>query len=200
MGCSPYFAVTGTHPLLPFDIIEASYLLPPPDSVLSTTDMIARRALTLQKRREDLAVLHSKVFEARRIAAIRFERDHQVSIKDFNFKLGDLVLLRHTAIEKSLNRKMRARYTGPVIVISRNKGGAYIVAELDGSLYDRPIAAFRLVPYFARRHIELPPLEELLDVSIERLRELEDTTFEDTDEFSNDETPDTDPQDESDDD
>jgi len=38
MGCSPYFAITGTHPLLPFDIIEANYLLPPPDSLISTTE------------------------------------------------------------------------------------------------------------------------------------------------------------------
>jgi hypothetical protein len=196
MGCSPYFAVTGTHPLLPFDISEASYLLPPPDSILSTTDMIARRALTLQKRREDLTKLHSKVFDARRTAAIRFERDHQLTIKDFNFKLGDLVLLRHTAIEKALNRKMRPRYTGPIIVISRNKGGAYIVAELDGSLYDRPIAAFRLIPYFARQHIDLPPLEELLDVSIERLRDLEDTTYDATDEYFDEDSPDADPLDE----
>jgi hypothetical protein len=88
---------------------------------------------------------------------------------------------------------MRARYTGPIIVISRNKGGAYIVAELDGSLYDRPIAAFRLIPYFARQHIDLPPLENLLDVSIERLRELENTAFEDTDEYFHEEPPDTDP-------
>ena len=29
MGCSPYFTVTGTHPLLPIDIVEANYLLPP---------------------------------------------------------------------------------------------------------------------------------------------------------------------------
>jgi hypothetical protein len=196
MGCSPYFAVTGTHPLLPFDIVEASYLLPPPDSVLSTTDMIARRALALQKRSEDLTKIHSKVFEARRAAAVRFERDHQATIKDFDFTLGDLALLRHTAIEKALNRKMRARYTGPIIIISRNKGGAYIVAELDGSLYDRPIAAFRLIPYFARLHIDLPPLEELLDVSINRLRELENTTLKETDDFLNDETPDVDPLDE----
>jgi hypothetical protein len=193
MGCSPYFAVTGTHPLLPFDITEFSYLLPPPNSVLSTTDMIARHALALQKRSEDLAMLHSKVFQARCAAAIHFERDHAVTIKDFDFKLGDLVLLRHTAIEKALNRKMCARYIGPIIIISRNKGGAYIVAELDGSLYDRPIAAFRLIPYFARLHIDLPPLEELLDVSIDCLRELENTTLEETDDFFNDETPDIDP-------
>ena len=41
MGCSPYFAATGTHPLLPIDIAEANYLLPAPDSPLSTTDLIA---------------------------------------------------------------------------------------------------------------------------------------------------------------
>jgi hypothetical protein len=88
---------------------------------------------------------------------------------------------------------MRPRYTGPIIVISRNKGGAYIVAELDGSLYDRPIAAFRLIPYFARQHIDLPPLETLLDVSIERLRELEETTYDNTDEYFDEDSPDTDP-------
>lgn len=115
MGCSPYFAVTGTHPLLPFDITEASYLLPPPASVLSTTDLIARRAMALQKRGEDLARIHSKVFQARRNAAIRFEKEHAATLKDYNFSLGDLVLLRNTAIEKALNRKMRPRYLGPLI-------------------------------------------------------------------------------------
>jgi hypothetical protein len=179
MGCSPYFAVTGTHPLLPFDIVEASYLLPPPNSVLSTTDLIARRAIALQKRRSHLSALHNKVFQARRRAAIRFELEHGASIKDFNFKLGDLVLMRNTAIEKALNKKMRPRYIGPLIVISRNKGGAYIVAELNGAVVDRPVAAFRLIPYFARRKIPLPPLAELLDVSRKRLKELEDSTMAD---------------------
>ena len=42
MGCSSYFAATGTHPLLLIDIAEANYLLPPPNSTLSTTDLIAR--------------------------------------------------------------------------------------------------------------------------------------------------------------
>ena len=58
-----------------------------------------------------------------------------------------------------------------------------------GSLYDRPIAAFRLIPYFARSHIDLPPLDSLLNISLEHLRELEDTTIEDTDDFFPDDPP-----------
>ena len=96
MGCSPYFAVTGTHPLLPFDILEANYLLPPPESVLTTTELIIRRAIALQKRRPQLAELHAKVFDARRKAALIFERDHAHTIREYDFKLGNLVLIRNT--------------------------------------------------------------------------------------------------------
>lgn len=181
MGCSPYFATTGTHPLLPFDISEANYLLPPPDSTLSTTELISRRAIALQKRRAHLSQLHDKVHEARLVAARRFEKDHSASIKDFDFKLGDLVLIRNTAIEKALNRKMRARYLGPLIVIARNKGGAYIVAELDGSVLDRPVAAFRVIPYFARTALDLPSLDDLIDISQQRLKQMEESTITDPD-------------------
>ena len=42
MGCSPYFAVTGSHPLIPLNISEATYLQPPPNSILSSTDLISQ--------------------------------------------------------------------------------------------------------------------------------------------------------------
>ena len=182
MGCSPYFATTGAHPLLPFDIVEANYLLPPPDSILSSTDLIARRAVALQKRRAQLQELHDKVHNARLQAAKRFEKDHAASIQDYDFELGDLVLIRNTAIEKALNRKMRARYLGPLIVIARNKGGAYIVSELDGSVLDRPIAAFRVIPYFARTALDIPPLDDLLDISAARLAQMKSSTTPDPEE------------------
>ena len=174
MGCSPYFAVTGAHPLLPLDISESTYLLPAPTSILSSTDLIARRAIALQKRSEDINRLYSKVFEARLQAAIRFEKLHARTLRDFDFTCGDLVLMRNTQIEKSLNRKMRPRYIGPLIVISRNFGGAYILSELDGSVLHRPIAAFRVIPYFARQSIPIP--DHFIDIPTARLRELEETT------------------------
>ena len=93
MGCSPYFAVTGTHPLLPLDIAEATYLLPPPDAPLSTTDLIATGAVVLQKRRAHLAKLTSDVYSVHIKATICFEQEHFSTITDYNFKLGDLVLI-----------------------------------------------------------------------------------------------------------
>jgi hypothetical protein len=153
------------------DILEATYLLPPPDSNLTTTELIARRATELQKRQEHVSALRNQVFEARNRAAKVFERDHSAVIKDFDFQHGALVLVRNTAIEKSLNRKMRPRYTGPYVVIARNRGGAYIISELDGSVFDRPVAAFRVIPYFARERIEVA--DAVFDVDIERIREMQ---------------------------
>lgn len=173
MGCSPYFAVTGTHPVLPLDIAEATYLLPAPDTPLSTTDLIARRAQQLLKRAEDLERLHSRVFEARLRAARRFEKVHQRTLRDFDFAPKSLVLMRNTRIEKTLNRKMRPRYLGPLVVIARNRGGAYILAELDGTVLDRPIAAFRIIPYLARKSIDVP--DDFIDIAQERLDELKNS-------------------------
>jgi hypothetical protein len=83
------------------------------------------------------------------------------------------VLKRNSAVEMSLNKKMKPRYLGPLIVVGRNYGGAYILCELDGSVLHRPVAAFRVIPYLARKSIPLPP--NFLDISEERMRQLEET-------------------------
>jgi hypothetical protein len=181
MGCSPYFTATGTHPILPFDISKATYLVPLPTSTLSTTDLITFRAIALQKQRSDLHKLQSQVMAARVQAAVRFEHEHDATICNFDFKQGDLVLIRNTAIEKALNRKMQLRYNGPVVVIARNKGGAYIITELDGAVFDHPIAAFRVIPYFACKSLMIPALDRFIDIGVDRLRDMEDSKISDPD-------------------
>ena len=101
MGCSPYFATTGTHPLLPLNIAKVTNLLPLPNAPLSSTDLIAQHAITLQKCWSHSAALASNVYTAQIKAAIHFEQEHAITIINYNFKLGDLILIRNTAIEKS---------------------------------------------------------------------------------------------------
>ncbi len=70
---------------------------------------------------------------------------------------------------------MHAHYIGPLVVVACNKGGMYIVCELDGAVYDRPVAAFRLIPYLACKDVIQLNLGEL-NVTLERLREMRVTT------------------------
>jgi hypothetical protein len=147
---------------------------------MSTTDLISHCAITLQKCSADINTLYSKVYQARLKAARRFEQDHFCTLKDFDFQRGSLVLMRNTQIEKSLNKKMRARYIGPLIVVSHNYGGAYILAELDSTVLHRPIAAFRLLPYFTRKSIPLPP--DFIDIDDTRLHKMEHSLVADGDE------------------
>jgi hypothetical protein len=66
---------------------------------------------------------------------------------------------------------MHARYIGPLIVVLRNYGDAYILAELDGTVLHRPIATFRLLTYFTCKSIPLPP--DIIDIDDTQLREME---------------------------
>ena len=60
-----------------------------------------------------------------------------------------------------------------MIVIHRNKGGAYIVAEMDGTIYGSTVGAFRLVPFYPRKSIELPSnIHDVIDRGPEALQEL----------------------------
>ena len=58
-----------------------------------------------------------------------------------------------------------------MVVMSRNRGGAYIIAEMNRAVLNRPIGAFRVIPYYPRQTITLPPLADVLDISTEELRQ-----------------------------
>ncbi len=63
MGCSPFFAVTGVHPVLPLDIVEATWLVKYPGRMLTTEEVIGYRARALAKHSSDVAQLRSKLHE-----------------------------------------------------------------------------------------------------------------------------------------
>jgi hypothetical protein len=170
MGCSPYFVVTGAHPAIPLDIVEATWLVEIPGRKLSMAELIGYRAQALAKHSTHVALMRDCVSAEKRAAVKRYEEVHKHTIQDFDFKPGDLVLVRNTMVEKSLNAKMLIGYWGPVVVVRRTAGGSYIVAEMDGAVFQSKIAQFRVLPYLARERIDLPEgILKLIDLNPEQL-------------------------------
>lgn len=173
-GCSPYFMLTGAHPVLPLDAKEATWLVEPPIGVVSQDEMIGMRARALAKHRIHVEEMRTRI-DADKLKRLKvYERDFKAVIKDFKFQPGDLVLVRNTAIESSLNKKMKERYNGPMIVVRVNKGGSYIIAEMSGAVWQQKVAKFRIVPYFARRKIDLPEgIMKIIDMDESDLDKIE---------------------------
>jgi hypothetical protein len=165
LGCSPYFAVTGAHPTVPLDIVEATWLVEYPDHIISTAELVGLRAKALAKHIQHIGEMRQRV-SAEKIAAVqRYERVHEHTIKDYNFKPGNLILVRNTKVEKSLNTKMEPRYLGPMVVVRRTQGGSYLVCELNGAMYPGKVAQFRVIPYEARKSIKTSKkIEDLIDM------------------------------------
>ena len=161
-GYSPYYMVHGTHPLLPFDVTEATYLSPSQDFGISTEDLVAIRAKQLSKRPEDLAEMRKTVTKFRQSNIERFESLHRSLIIDFDFQPGALVLICNSRVEDTHSRKAKQRYTGPVVVIRKTRGMSYVIAELDGTISKLRVAAYCLIPYLSRTRTEItiPALHE----------------------------------------
>lgn len=173
LGCSPFFMVTGAHPLIPLDIEEATWLVDLPGRVLTDSELIGYRAQALAKHSDHVEAMRQRVDQEKRVAVRKYEEYHKHTIINYDFKPGRLVLVRNTRVENSLDKKMDARYLGPMIVIRRTMGGAYLVAEMNGAMCHDRIAAFRVIPYEARHSIQIPTnIHKLIDLSKEALNEL----------------------------
>jgi len=101
---SLYFMVHGVKPLFPFNLAEATFLVPVPDAdPTSRSDLISWCARQLQKCIEDIDNIWKRVLISQFASIKQFEAQFKNWIQDHNFQLGNLVLVWNTRVEKELN-------------------------------------------------------------------------------------------------
>jgi hypothetical protein len=149
LGHSAYYIAHGVEPLLPFDLAEATYMVPP-QSAMSTTELIALRARQLQKRPEDLDTIWDHVIKACFTSIHLFKTKYANTICAYQFAPSDLILVRNSHVEASLDRKTKPRWIGPMVIVQQTTHGAYILTEMDGAVSKLRFAAFHIIPYHAR--------------------------------------------------
>ncbi|KAG6875772.1 hypothetical protein C0993_007486 [Termitomyces sp. T159_Od127] len=165
--------VTGAHPIIPLDLAEATWLVELPEGPLTTEELIGYRARALAKHYQHVEEMRERVGKDKLQWALKFAEEHKHSIKDYNFKPLDLVLVKNMITESSFSAKMLPQFHGPMVVIAKTRGGNYIVAELDGSVWQARVAAFRVVPYKACKKLKLlESLEQWVDITPTKLKEL----------------------------
>jgi len=88
------------YPLLPFYILEATYLSSPQDFGVSTKELIILCASQLARCPQNIEDMWETVSEFRRKSIKQFENHHHSQITSFDFKPGALVLVCNSRIKR----------------------------------------------------------------------------------------------------
>jgi transposase InsO family protein len=154
-GFSAYQLLHGTDPVLPFDLTEATFLVTGFRSGMTTEELLTLRIRQLSKHERDITKAIETLRKSRFRSKQHFEKRFWKKLQKEEYKKGELVLVRNVGLETEVGtgKKTEDRYFGPYEVDRKNHGGAYILKELDGTVFrNNPTAAFRLLPYITRHH------------------------------------------------
>jgi hypothetical protein len=81
----------------------------------------------------------------------QFKKKYTNTICTYQFNPGDLILVRNSRVEASLDQKTKPCWIGPMVIVRQTSHGDYILAEMDSAVSKLHFATFCVIPYHARR-------------------------------------------------
>ncbi len=120
-------------------------------SGMTTSELLGLRIRQLTRHPADLERAANMLKSARIQSQNQYLQRYKRRLQKDEYKPGELVLVQNSRLEMTVNCfKTDPRYLGPYEVVRKTAGGAYKLQELDGAIFDKSIAAFRLLPYVTR--------------------------------------------------
>ena len=86
--------------------------------MLTTAELIAFQAKALAKHQQHIGEMRRWLSQRKCKWLLKYEKENWHTIKDLNFQLGSLVVIQNTEVKSLLDKKMKPRYMGPMVVIS----------------------------------------------------------------------------------
>ena len=63
-------------------------------------------------------------------------------------------MVKNLAIEMSVDKIIKPKYLGFMVVVKKLQGGAYILAKLNGLVWQNKVVVFRVFSYLSRRKFD----------------------------------------------
>jgi hypothetical protein len=144
-GMSPYEFVFGQRAVFPvefsletFDVIRWRF-------PMKREDLLAAQIRQLERRPGDIERAREKIMKARAVGKARWDSSRQ--IRKVGLEEGELVLVLDGTMMGTLKKKYEQRWYGPYRISKVLDGGTYVLEELDGTTYTKPIHGERLELY-----------------------------------------------------
>ena len=149
-GFSPYYLLYGQDPLHSFDMMDRSWHALDWNKVKSTADLLGLRIKQLSRREEYIGEASERMRKERQKAADYFLERNKARMIENAYSPGMVVLVWNNFLDFQFGNKGALRWMGPYIVVQRRPTGSYVLAELDGAVMKKPVAAKRLKLYHYR--------------------------------------------------
>jgi len=147
--------IYGRECILPVEFSIPSWRVVDWTMVRSREDLLLARMTQLDEQALDQARAAEALEESRTRNKEYFDAKRRLRKSvDQQIKIGDLVLLHNTSIQKSHNKKLEDNWFGPYRVREVTDSGYYRIEELDGTILTESIAGNRLKRFFTRQELD----------------------------------------------
>jgi len=150
-GFSPYYLLYGQDPLLSFDMTDRSWHALDWKEAKSTADLLGLRIKQLSRQDNYIGEASKKVQKERQKAVDYFFERNKARMVENAYAPGMVMLVWNNFLDFQFGNKGALRWMGPYVVVQRRPTGSYVLAELDGAVMKKPVAAKRLKLYHYRK-------------------------------------------------